>query len=170
MSRCKAYTWNGKQCLNEEHTDGLCGVHYRAAKKKCDQCGGDFMALRGRAKYCSRSCRDKARYERPPETMSCAHCNKEFKPTRAIQKYCTKRCGNAAADQRSGKVRKPRETPVDRVAITDQDTYFYSLVNTNTKLKERACLRCRKMIRTTANNRICASCTGSRTPHRRYDI
>lgn len=89
---------------------GLCSKHYQLARyhgrlpsergpKVCERCGETFEARKWNARYCSRTCNERARYEnsRRPEfvAQNCQNCGVALpEDRRADTRYCSVKCGS----------------------------------------------------------------------------
>lgn len=97
----KRHAWHksaeGRKALGEKSKELW---KTREAKKLvCIHCGGDFEAIQAdRAKYCSISCMDKARYQRRVdfEDRECVICKAQFS---CRKKDKTKTCGYKCGDR-----------------------------------------------------------------------
>ena len=74
----------------------------------CTQCGAQFNAKRGDAKYCSPTCRGHGLYgagwipqsERQKAALTCPQCGREFKSKYWGKLYCSSHCQREAARDR----------------------------------------------------------------------
>ncbi len=70
-------------------------IYKYGKEKKCSICGGGFKARdadtdRYQSKYCSHSCRNKARAKH--KEIKCMNCGKIFKPIRDKNTFCSREC------------------------------------------------------------------------------
>ena len=81
-------------------------------KTICRNCGASFEAKRGdRAKYCSRECADKARWQRLKSNRPdrpCPICGTIMKAPRPNKKFCSAACASAA--KRPGATKRPEKS------------------------------------------------------------
>ena len=69
----------------------------------CVICGKKKRVTRLGRRYCSESCKSRARYRRktlPALPKLCIECGEQFETRRTNREYCSKRCKNRAAKRR----------------------------------------------------------------------
>lgn len=70
--------------------------HYYKDKEKFDGkclfCKNEIKDSSGQARYCSVTCKNKAKYERTEFHKICKSCNKEFITKENRTEYCSSRC------------------------------------------------------------------------------
>lgn len=109
---------------------GLCQRAYQLARyhgtlpvvpppRRCEKCGETFQGRKWNARYCSRKCNDRARYDRtrkaryPDPVLACEHCGTEFEKKRIDARFCSDKCGQdwrnarTAAATLASKVNRP---------------------------------------------------------------
>lgn len=98
----KAFTPSRGHIGRQKFCSGRCQKRYGRRKARtdleCPHCGKAFTPY-GRQKYCSRPCRDLAKYARRRAITAaraaerqCAHCGKAYLTIHPRKKYCTRQC------------------------------------------------------------------------------
>lgn len=77
---------------------------------ECAFCGAEFWTHRTTARFCSKVCHRKHRWQTtpdtrdrtkpPPDPRPCIECGQTFQPRRKDKLYCSKRCGNRRRNRR----------------------------------------------------------------------
>lgn len=71
----------------------------RQAAGVCDLCSASFMPRSSRSRYCSRTCKERARLlavRRPRIETACDRCRKVFRPKYPHARFCTDACRKSA--------------------------------------------------------------------------
>lgn len=92
--------------------------------KACEQCGTEFTSRQPNAKYCTSTCRDRAKYLRtknsptPRTQKQCAGCGKAFTPHHPLAAYCTKKCQKTAEARRRRQQKSPNRGTASKTCAT----------------------------------------------------
>ena len=122
--------------------------------RECDRCKKVYQPATSESRFCSAICSKNARIEEDgPTYRPCKVCGEDVPMPKSYHPKC-----KAEHEAKRLKERNFAIPTVPTIHLTEQDAYFYSLVNTNTAIKRRPCLRCRSEFNSTAGNRLCGSC------------
>lgn len=87
-----------------QHAKDVFGKQKPLAPRPCEACGAKFEPWRENARYCSRTCINRAREKKYLETVACPICGAEFerdKYRKTRPETCSRKCGGALRKQRN---------------------------------------------------------------------